>query len=405
MSVNKASTRPDRGERLPRRMGTPDRDVPRASPSALHRAPVAAQETTGPPGSYYTPSPAPKALETSHPLYQPHPSTFPISVNTYIQPYRHPQTRSASSSSQGMILTPPSETYEGDEFDCYSYHGSPAPGSQGHQPVHTYSSLSPEQSPDHWSSPGFEARASHDALDRLWDSLQTKLLGGVRPARHTGVSSTSTGFTKSNYFGASIAFQLGAAQTHDANAHARHQQHPWAGSVNESLGARFSEQYRLEREAEEKRVRLCVERGRAKNRARQQVPDPNPKLDNASSWDTKRATSNNTANQSNLVDVFKSSRLFHQVFMHGNQGGTNAIGSAPVDTTLSSWVDDLEFDTKRGPNFRTDEEASNNIQGFLKEKESVKGALENQENTSDDQEDASENEQESSEDEDDMEED
>ncbi|KAI0004692.1 hypothetical protein F4779DRAFT_633914 [Xylariaceae sp. FL0662B] len=119
--------------------------------------------------SYYIP---PKAPETTHPLYQPHPSTFPISVNTCIQPYRHPQTRSASSSSQGMILTPPSETYEGDEFDCYSYHGSPAAASQGHQPVHTYTSLSPEQSPDHWSPPGGQQLAFHQAPPRDPEHLQ-----------------------------------------------------------------------------------------------------------------------------------------------------------------------------------------------------------------------------------------
>ncbi|KAI0011103.1 hypothetical protein F4779DRAFT_637849 [Xylariaceae sp. FL0662B] len=108
-----------------------------------------------------------------------------------------------------------------------------------------------------------QARASHDALDHLWDSLQTKLL-------------------------ASFA-RLGIPES-------------WADSVHESLGARFTEQYHREREAEEERVRVCVEREQAKKGARQQIPKPDPKLEaNSRNATIAAAAAATTENQRTAV--------------------------------------------------------------------------------------------------------
>ncbi|KAI1103633.1 hypothetical protein F4804DRAFT_352793 [Jackrogersella minutella] len=76
-------------------------------------------------------------------------SLFPSAINTSIPTYQYPQVHSAGSSSQGVWPTPPSTTCEGEEFDGYSFHDSPASASCK---IPTYSAHSSAPSPGSWPS-------------------------------------------------------------------------------------------------------------------------------------------------------------------------------------------------------------------------------------------------------------
>ncbi|OTA68484.1 hypothetical protein K449DRAFT_398848 [Hypoxylon sp. EC38] len=102
--------------------------------------------------SYYIPSPTSQLTEIGQQAQsQPSSSSFfPHPINTSVATYNHPQIHSASSS-QGVWPTPPSTTCEGEDLDCYSYHGSPASGACGVKPIAPCSSNSSAPSPDGWS--------------------------------------------------------------------------------------------------------------------------------------------------------------------------------------------------------------------------------------------------------------
>lgn len=67
------------------------------------------------------------------------------SIATYSNPHQHLHS---ASSSQSMLATPPSTTYEGEDLDHYSYHGSPASGGQPLAPSSAHPSA---PSPRGWS--------------------------------------------------------------------------------------------------------------------------------------------------------------------------------------------------------------------------------------------------------------
>lgn len=98
---------------------------------------------------FYHPSPALQLAETIPPPPQ-HTSHFPPAITTATQTYPFPQIHSASSSSQGMWPTPPSTACE--DFEDYSYQGSPSAASCD-IPANSYSGGSSTTSPRSWTSP------------------------------------------------------------------------------------------------------------------------------------------------------------------------------------------------------------------------------------------------------------
>ncbi|KAI1075010.1 hypothetical protein F5B20DRAFT_585704 [Whalleya microplaca] len=141
--------------------------------------------------SYYISPPAQKITEPPHPqhYHQPHPSTRPISINTSLQAYQHPQIHSAPPSTQGIWATPPSTTYECEEFDGFSYHSSPAAGTQGTQgtqPTHPCSARSSVPSPTSWSSPGGQQPGFQQAVIKEPDHLQQLDLQHIASLHHYG---------------------------------------------------------------------------------------------------------------------------------------------------------------------------------------------------------------------------
>lgn len=103
--------------------------------------------------SYYMPSPTQGAQINRQSQSQQNSSSTLLAaainpaISTYPNPHQHLYSHS-SGSSQGMLATPPSTTYEGEDLDHYSYHGSPASGAQPHAPSSGHPSTS---SPRGWS--------------------------------------------------------------------------------------------------------------------------------------------------------------------------------------------------------------------------------------------------------------
>ncbi|KAI2782596.1 hypothetical protein F4815DRAFT_504762 [Daldinia loculata] len=137
--------------------GLPVNCLPSCNPATNQRRNCATQSTGNSADlpsadSYYIPSPAPQVAEVGHHAQPQPPSSalFPMTINTSIPAYQHSQIHSASSSPQGVWPTPPSTTCE-EEFDNYSYQGSPTSGARGTQPLASCSGHSSVASPRSWS--------------------------------------------------------------------------------------------------------------------------------------------------------------------------------------------------------------------------------------------------------------
>ncbi|OTB17363.1 hypothetical protein K445DRAFT_310746 [Daldinia sp. EC12] len=137
--------------------GLPVNYLPSCNAATNRRQSCATQATgnlTDPPSvdSFYIPSPASQVTEVAHPA-QSQPSSaalFPMTINTSIPAYQNSQICSASSSPQGIWPTPPSTTCE-EEFENYSYQGSPMSASRSTQPILPCSGHSSSASPRSWS--------------------------------------------------------------------------------------------------------------------------------------------------------------------------------------------------------------------------------------------------------------
>ncbi|XXH06002.1 hypothetical protein Hte_012447 [Hypoxylon texense] len=104
--------------------------------------------------SYYMPSPTTHGTHISQqPQSQQNNNSsstlLAAAINPPIVTYPHThQYLHSAGSSQGMLATPPSTTYEGEELDHYSYHDSPASGVQPLAPSSAHPSV---PSPRAWS--------------------------------------------------------------------------------------------------------------------------------------------------------------------------------------------------------------------------------------------------------------
>ncbi|ORY57776.1 uncharacterized protein BCR38DRAFT_489776 [Pseudomassariella vexata] len=151
---------------LPVNFATPD------STSNPRRA-CTTQSTTDSSGEYsqingfYTPSPTLQVAETAHPPPQPqqHHQQQQPSSHSYPLPHIH-----SASSSQGMWPTPPATACE--DFDDYTYQGSPASASCG-IPVVNCSARSSATSPRSWSSPD----THHSSYPRPWKAQELPPFG------------------------------------------------------------------------------------------------------------------------------------------------------------------------------------------------------------------------------------
>ncbi|KAI1768119.1 hypothetical protein GGR53DRAFT_524840 [Hypoxylon sp. FL1150] len=107
--------------------------------------------------SYYMPSPTTHGTHISRQSQsqqqQSHSSDnssslLAAAINPSIATYSNPHHLHSASSSQSMLATPPSTTYEGEDLDHYSYHGSPTSGGQPLAPSSAHPSA---PSPRGWS--------------------------------------------------------------------------------------------------------------------------------------------------------------------------------------------------------------------------------------------------------------
>ncbi|KAK6948992.1 hypothetical protein Daesc_009064 [Daldinia eschscholtzii] len=137
--------------------GLPVNCLPSCNAAPNQRRNCATQSTgnlTDPPSvdSFYIPSPASQVTEVGHQAQLPPSSAalFPMTINTSVPAFQNSQIRSASSSPQGVWPTPPSTTCE-EEFDNYSYQGSPTSASRSTQPILSCSGHSSSASPRSWS--------------------------------------------------------------------------------------------------------------------------------------------------------------------------------------------------------------------------------------------------------------
>ncbi|RYP67736.1 hypothetical protein DL771_007069 [Monosporascus sp. 5C6A] len=131
--------------------------------------PLPPAETTQPPQQSSLPLP-------QAPLHQQALGTFVF--GTALQTYQHPQIHSVASA-QGMWPTPPATSC--DDFDNYSYHGSPMSSTNyGIQPVPACSTRSSVNSPRTWSSPDAPQLNLAPATWKTTDQFSTLPLIGAQ---------------------------------------------------------------------------------------------------------------------------------------------------------------------------------------------------------------------------------
>ncbi|KAI1771956.1 hypothetical protein F4818DRAFT_454174 [Hypoxylon cercidicola] len=100
------------------------------------------------------------------------------SIATYPNPHQHLHS---ASSSQGMLATPPSTTYEGEELDHYSYHGSPTSGVQPLAPSSAHPSA---PSPRGWSPLEAQQMGLQQPFLRSPESMLTYNFRNYAPIHH-----------------------------------------------------------------------------------------------------------------------------------------------------------------------------------------------------------------------------
>lgn len=146
--------------------------------------------------SFYSPSPKLPLDETAQPPQQPphshsHPNhthsypqafvttTFGAPIQTYQQP--NPQIHSAASG-QGMWLTPPAPSPE--DFENYSYHGSPMSTNCAIQSAPSYSAHSSVNSPRSRSSPDIQQLNFQQGTSKFSNQLPFHTLRITSPTQH-----------------------------------------------------------------------------------------------------------------------------------------------------------------------------------------------------------------------------
>ncbi|KAI1803635.1 hypothetical protein F4811DRAFT_327256 [Daldinia bambusicola] len=135
--------------------------------------------------SYFIPSPAAQVAEVGHQAQQQPSSSalFPMTINTSVPAYQNSQIRSTSSSPQGVWPTPPSTTCE-EDFDNYSYQGSPASGSRGIQPIISCSGPSSSASPRSWSPQEAQHIRIHQIFFKESDNMSAYNMGSCSQLPH-----------------------------------------------------------------------------------------------------------------------------------------------------------------------------------------------------------------------------